>query len=136
MYVCYRFFFTLLTLLTFPPLIFFRIKSPRSPKAYFLTDAKPTCFSGYHIREKSKQVMTLLVDEELLRREREAACRTRQRTSHSMTFPKRLPGTANTPAVCASAHTPEIPALERKRKLLKVARQRNTSTYNERWPRM
>ncbi|XP_045321859.1 ENTH domain-containing protein 1 isoform X3 [Leopardus geoffroyi] len=50
---------------------------------------------GYHIREKSKQVMTLLVDEELLRREREAACRTRQRTSHSMTFPKRLPENAS-----------------------------------------
>ncbi|XP_058597198.1 ENTH domain-containing protein 1 isoform X2 [Neofelis nebulosa] len=50
---------------------------------------------GYHIREKSKQVMTLLVDEELLHREREAACRTRQRTSHSMTFPKRLPENAS-----------------------------------------
>ncbi|XP_053750672.1 ENTH domain-containing protein 1 isoform X2 [Panthera pardus] len=86
---------------------------------------------GYHIREKSKQVMTLLVDEELLHREREAACRTRQRTSHSMTFPKRLPGTANTPAVCASAHTPEIPASERKRKLLKVARQRNTKNASK-----
>ncbi|XP_047721362.1 ENTH domain-containing protein 1 isoform X3 [Prionailurus viverrinus] len=50
---------------------------------------------GYHIREKSKQVMTLLVDEELLHREREAACRTRQRTSHSVTFPKRLPENAS-----------------------------------------
>ncbi|XP_044918333.1 ENTH domain-containing protein 1 isoform X3 [Felis catus] len=50
---------------------------------------------GYHIWEKSKQVMTLLVDEELLRREREAACRTRQRTSHSVTFPKRLPENAS-----------------------------------------
>ncbi|XP_073738850.1 ENTH domain-containing protein 1 isoform X2 [Callorhinus ursinus] len=76
---------------------------------------------GYYIREKSKQVITLLMDEQLLRREREVACRTRQRTSYSMTFPKRLPGTANSPTACASAHTPETPASEKKRKLLKVA---------------
>ncbi|KAM9683741.1 ENTH domain-containing protein 1 [Dama dama] len=51
---------------------------------------------GYYIREKSKQVITLLMDEQLLHREREVACRTRRRTSYSMTFPKRLPGTENT----------------------------------------
>uniref|UniRef100_A0A673UBY7 ENTH domain containing 1 n=1 Tax=Suricata suricatta TaxID=37032 RepID=A0A673UBY7_SURSU len=71
-------------------------------------------FPGYYIREKSKQVLTLLVDEQLLRREREVACRTRQRTSYSMTFPERLPGTAASPAARASAHTPEAPASEKK----------------------
>ncbi|KAF5913888.1 hypothetical protein HPG69_018772 [Diceros bicornis minor] len=50
---------------------------------------------GYYIREKSKQVITLLMDEQLLHKEREVACRTRQRTCYSMTFPKRLPGTEN-----------------------------------------
>ncbi|XP_022374556.1 ENTH domain-containing protein 1 [Enhydra lutris kenyoni] len=80
---------------------------------------------GYYIREKSKQVITLLMDEQLLHREREVACRTRRRTSYSMTFPKRLPGTANSPTACASAHTPETPASEKKHKLLKVARLRN-----------
>ncbi|XP_046502535.1 ENTH domain-containing protein 1 isoform X2 [Equus quagga] len=77
---------------------------------------------GYYIREKSKQVITLLMDEQLLHKEREIACRTRRRTSYSMTFPKRVPGTGNSPTACASAPTPEIPASERKHKLLKVAR--------------
>uniref|UniRef100_F1SRA0 ENTH domain containing 1 n=1 Tax=Sus scrofa TaxID=9823 RepID=F1SRA0_PIG len=58
---------------------------------------------GYYIREKSKQVITLLMDEQLLHREREVACRTRRRTSYSMTLPKRLPGTGNSPTACASA---------------------------------
>ncbi|KAM6162608.1 ENTH domain-containing protein 1 [Erethizon dorsatum] len=77
---------------------------------------------GYYIREKSKQVITLLMDEQLLCKEREVACRARQRTSYSMTFPKRIPGTGNSPTACASAPTPEIPASEKKHKLLKVAR--------------
>ncbi|XP_058424300.1 ENTH domain-containing protein 1 [Diceros bicornis minor] len=80
---------------------------------------------GYYIREKSKQVITLLMDEQLLHKEREVACRTRQRTCYSMTFPKRLPGTGNSPTACASAPTPEIPASEKKHKLLKVSRLRN-----------
>ncbi|XP_061062050.1 ENTH domain-containing protein 1 [Eubalaena glacialis] len=80
---------------------------------------------GYYIREKSKQVIMLLTDEQLLHREREVACRTRRRTSYSMTFPKRLPGTGNSPTACASAPTPEIPASQKKRKLLKVARLHN-----------
>ncbi|XP_021114630.1 ENTH domain-containing protein 1 isoform X2 [Heterocephalus glaber] len=50
---------------------------------------------GYYIREKSKQVITLLMDEQLLYKEREVACRTRWRTSYSMTFSKRLPDTEN-----------------------------------------
>ncbi|XP_036157756.1 ENTH domain-containing protein 1 [Myotis myotis] len=51
---------------------------------------------GYHIREKSKQVITLLMDEQLLHKEREVACRTRRRSSYSMAFSKRLPHTENT----------------------------------------
>ncbi|XP_005379362.1 PREDICTED: ENTH domain-containing protein 1 isoform X1 [Chinchilla lanigera] len=80
---------------------------------------------GYYIREKSKQVITLLMDEQLLYKEREVACRTRRRTSYSMTFPKRIPSTGNSPTACASDPTPEIPASEKKYKLLKVARLRN-----------
>ncbi|KAM5175085.1 LOW QUALITY PROTEIN: ENTH domain-containing protein 1 [Callospermophilus lateralis] len=56
---------------------------------------------GYHIREKSKQVITLLMDEQMLYKEREVACRTRRRTSYSMTFPKRLPSTGNSPTAKA-----------------------------------
>nr|KAF6494713.1 ENTH domain containing 1 [Rousettus aegyptiacus] len=94
---------------------------------YFLTPygsllRKVILLTSYHIREKSKQVITLLMDEQLLHKEREVACRTRRRTSHSMTFPKRLPGTGNSPTACASAPTPETPASEKKQKLLKVAR--------------
>ncbi|CAI9165950.1 unnamed protein product [Rangifer tarandus platyrhynchus] len=80
---------------------------------------------GYYIREKSKQVITLLMDEQLLHREREVACRTRRRTSYSVTFPERLPGMGNSPTVCASAPTPEIPVSEKKNKLLNVARLHN-----------
>ncbi|KAM4838342.1 LOW QUALITY PROTEIN: ENTH domain-containing protein 1 [Urocitellus parryii] len=56
---------------------------------------------GYHIREKSKQVITLLMDEQMLFKEREVACQTRRRTSYSMTFPKRLPSTGNSPTAKA-----------------------------------
>ncbi|XP_010610894.1 ENTH domain-containing protein 1 isoform X4 [Fukomys damarensis] len=80
---------------------------------------------GYYIREKSKQVITLLMDEQLLYKEREVTCRTRRCTSYSMTLPKRLPGTGNSPTACASAPTPEIPASEKKHKFLKVSRLHN-----------
>ncbi|XP_074077182.1 ENTH domain-containing protein 1-like [Macrotis lagotis] len=53
---------------------------------------------GYYVREKSKQIITLLLDDQLLHKEREVACRTRRRTSYSMTFPKRLPGACHSPA--------------------------------------
>ncbi|XP_004634756.1 ENTH domain-containing protein 1 [Octodon degus] len=76
---------------------------------------------GHYIREKSKQVITLLMDEQLLCKEREVACRTRRRTSYSMTFPKRIPGTGNSPTACASAPTPEISASEKSQKLHKIA---------------
>ncbi|KAL1767216.1 hypothetical protein HispidOSU_006247 [Sigmodon hispidus] len=45
---------------------------------------------GRYIREKSKQVITLLMDEQLLFKERKVASWTRQRTSYSMTFPSRV----------------------------------------------
>ncbi|ELW64454.1 ENTH domain-containing protein 1 [Tupaia chinensis] len=80
---------------------------------------------GHYIREKSKQVITLLMDEQLLYKEREVACRTRRRTSYSMTFPKRLPGTGNSLTACASAPTQEIPDSEKKQTLLKVVRLRS-----------
>ncbi|XP_075408735.1 ENTH domain-containing protein 1 [Tenrec ecaudatus] len=80
---------------------------------------------GYYIREKSKQVISLLMDEQLLYKERAVACRTRRRTSYSMAFPQNLPATGNSPTSCASAPTPETPAFQSKRKLLKVARLRH-----------
>ncbi|XP_008072315.1 ENTH domain-containing protein 1 [Carlito syrichta] len=80
---------------------------------------------GYYIREKCKQVITLLMDEQLLNNERKVAYRTRQRTSYSVTSAKKLPGTGSSPTACASAPTPEIPASDKKHKLLKVARLRN-----------
>ncbi|XP_069855691.1 ENTH domain-containing protein 1 isoform X2 [Dipodomys merriami] len=52
---------------------------------------------GHYIRQKSKQVITLLMDNQLLYNEREVACRTRLRTSYSMAFSKRLLGTENAP---------------------------------------
>ncbi|XP_007102391.2 ENTH domain-containing protein 1 [Physeter macrocephalus] len=80
---------------------------------------------GYYIREKSKQVITLLTDGQLLHREREVACRTRRRTSYSLTFPKKVPGTGNSPTARVFAPAQEIPASEKKHKLLKVARLHN-----------
>ncbi|XP_062057860.1 ENTH domain-containing protein 1 [Lepus europaeus] len=75
---------------------------------------------GYYIREKSKQLMALLMDEQLLYKEREVARRTRRRTC-STAFPKRLPGAGNSPTACASAPTPENPASEKKHKRPKIA---------------
>ncbi|GAB1299613.1 ENTH domain-containing 1 [Apodemus speciosus] len=62
---------------------------------------------GRYIRERSKQVITLLMDEQLLYKEREVATWTRQRTSYSMSFPSRLPASGSSPTACASALTPE-----------------------------
>ncbi|KAM5289147.1 ENTH domain-containing protein 1 [Ctenodactylus gundi] len=76
---------------------------------------------GYYIREKSKQVITLLMNKQLLYKARKVAYRTRRRTSCSLLFPKRLPATGNSPAARASALTPETPASEKERKLLKVS---------------
>ncbi|XP_031205656.1 ENTH domain-containing protein 1 isoform X2 [Mastomys coucha] len=58
---------------------------------------------GHYIRERSRQVITLLMDEQLLYKEREVAMLTRQRTSYSMSLPGRLPATGNSPAECECA---------------------------------
>ncbi|EAW60352.1 hypothetical protein FLJ25421, isoform CRA_a [Homo sapiens] len=79
----------------------------------------------YYIREKSKQVITLLMDEPLLCKEREVACRTRQRTSHSILFSKRQLGSSNSLTACTSAPTPDISASEKKYKLPKFGRLHN-----------
>ncbi|XP_058529431.1 ENTH domain-containing protein 1 [Ochotona princeps] len=80
---------------------------------------------GYYIREKSKQLMTLLMDEQLLHREREVASRTRRRTSCSIALPKKLPSAGNSPTACASAPMPENPASQKKQKLPKKTRLRS-----------
>uniref|UniRef100_G3WFA7 ENTH domain containing 1 n=1 Tax=Sarcophilus harrisii TaxID=9305 RepID=G3WFA7_SARHA len=78
---------------------------------------------GYYIREKSKQIITLLMDEQLLHKEREVACWTRRRTSYSMTFPKRLPGAGHSPTHLPSPNmASDPPASENTRKLLKISR--------------
>ncbi|KAM5336263.1 ENTH domain-containing protein 1 [Glossophaga mutica] len=79
---------------------------------------------GYYIREKSKQVISLLIDEQLLHKEREVPCRTRQRSSYPVTCSERLPGTGNSPTAWASDPTPEVPASEKKCKLLKFSKLR------------
>ncbi|XP_054399461.2 ENTH domain-containing protein 1 isoform X2 [Pongo abelii] len=82
---------------------------------------------GYYIREKSKQVITLLMDEQLLCKEREVACRTRQRTSYSILFSKRPLGSSNSLTACTSAPIPDISASEKKYKLPKFGRLHNKS---------
>lgn len=94
-------------------------------------------FSGYHIQEKSKQVITLLLGEQLLHKEREVACQTKWRTFYCMPFPERLPGTGNSPIDCALAPTPEVPASEKRHKLLKVVKLcKKKNVYDEYWPKM
>nr|XP_007974044.2 ENTH domain-containing protein 1 [Chlorocebus sabaeus] len=80
---------------------------------------------GYYVREKSKQVITLLMDEQLLCKEREVACRTRQRTSYSMLFSKRPLGSSSSLTACTSAPTSDISASEKKWKLPKFGRLHN-----------
>ncbi|XP_045691034.1 ENTH domain-containing protein 1 [Phyllostomus hastatus] len=94
---------------------------------------------GYYIREKSKQVVSLLMDEQLLQKERETACRTRRRSSYPVALSERLPGAGHPPTAWASDPSPEVPASEKKCKLLKVSRLRkkkNTpkaESKQERW---
>nr|XP_015853277.2 ENTH domain-containing protein 1 isoform X2 [Peromyscus maniculatus bairdii] len=80
---------------------------------------------GRYIRERSKQIITLLMDEQLLFKEREVASWTRQRISYSMTFPNRLPAAGNSPAACASVLIPESLTSEKKHSLLTIASLRN-----------
>ncbi|KAH0518896.1 ENTH domain-containing protein 1 [Microtus ochrogaster] len=85
---------------------------------------------GRYIREKSKQVITLLMDEQLLFKEREVASWTRHRTSYCMMFPTRLPAPGNSPAACASVFIPENLPSEKKHSLLTIAslhNKKNTS---------
>ncbi|XP_021496017.1 ENTH domain-containing protein 1 [Meriones unguiculatus] len=69
---------------------------------------------GRYIREKSKQVITLLMDEQLLYKEREVATWTRQRTSYSMTFPRRLAVAGNAQPVCSTVLISESLTTEKK----------------------
>ncbi|XP_054962044.2 ENTH domain-containing protein 1 isoform X6 [Pan paniscus] len=92
---------------------------------YSLSRFSSNEITGYYIREKSKQVITLLMDEPLLCKEREVACRTRQRTSHSILFSKRQLGSSNSLTACTSAPTPDISASEKKYKLPKFGRLHN-----------
>uniref|UniRef100_A0A8C6ICJ7 ENTH domain containing 1 n=1 Tax=Mus spicilegus TaxID=10103 RepID=A0A8C6ICJ7_MUSSI len=69
---------------------------------------------GHYIRERSKQVITLLMDEQLLHKEREVATWTRQRTSYSMSFPSRLSAMGTSPTVCTSVLIPESLTSEKK----------------------
>ncbi|KAM7317282.1 hypothetical protein ACRRTK_023584 [Alexandromys fortis] len=80
---------------------------------------------GRYIREKSKQVITLLMDEQLLFKEREVASWTRQRTSCCMMLPTGLPSPGNLPAACASVLIPENLPSEKKHSLLTIASLRN-----------
>ncbi|XP_059103579.1 ENTH domain-containing protein 1 [Peromyscus eremicus] len=80
---------------------------------------------GHYIRERSKQIITLLMDEQLLFKEREVASWTRQRISYSMTFPNRLPAAGNSPAACASVLIPESLTSEKKHSLLTITSLRN-----------
>lgn len=83
--------------------IFFRIKLIIVLISFSTFKQTLRCFSGHYIRERSRQVITLLMDEQLLYKEREVAMWTRQRTSYSMSFPGRLPATGNSPAECECA---------------------------------
>ncbi|XP_054326070.1 ENTH domain-containing protein 1 isoform X5 [Pongo pygmaeus] len=65
------------------------------------------------------------MDEQLLCKEREVACRTRQRTSYSILFSKRPLGSSNSLTACTSAPIPDISASEKKYKLPKFGRLHN-----------
>ncbi|XP_060100412.1 ENTH domain-containing protein 1 [Heteronotia binoei] len=67
---------------------------------------------GFYIREKSKQVIALLTDEQQLHNEREIARRTRQRTSYAMLFPKKTSSKSCLSAIPASDLISEFPPSE------------------------
>uniref|UniRef100_A0ABM5GF12 ENTH domain-containing protein 1 isoform X1 n=1 Tax=Pogona vitticeps TaxID=103695 RepID=A0ABM5GF12_9SAUR len=71
---------------------------------------------GFHVREKAKQVLALLKDEQLLHNEREIAHRTRRRTSYAMLFPQKPSAKAYAPTMAASDPTSEfVPLVEKVR---------------------
>ncbi|XP_061495175.1 ENTH domain-containing protein 1 [Rhineura floridana] len=67
---------------------------------------------GYHVREKAKQVIVLLKDEQLLHNEREIARRTRRRTSYAMLSPTKASGKAYFLSAPASDPISEFPPSE------------------------
>ncbi|XP_019400508.1 PREDICTED: ENTH domain-containing protein 1 [Crocodylus porosus] len=67
---------------------------------------------GYHVREKSKQLIALLTDEQLLHNEREVARRTRRRTSYAMLVPKDATTKDYSPTMSVSEPISEPPGSE------------------------
>lgn len=67
---------------------------------------------GHCVREKSKQVIALLTDEQLLHNEREVARRTRRRTSYAMLSPEKASGKTYSPTPPASDPIAEFPPSE------------------------
>ncbi|XP_062990630.1 ENTH domain-containing protein 1 [Elgaria multicarinata webbii] len=67
---------------------------------------------GFHVREKAKQVLALLKDEQLLHNEREIARRTRRRTSYAMLSPQKVPSKAYLPTMPVSDPISEFPPSE------------------------
>ncbi|XP_028603114.1 ENTH domain-containing protein 1 isoform X1 [Podarcis muralis] len=67
---------------------------------------------GYHVREKAKQVLVLLKDDQLLYNEREIARRTRRRTSYAMLSPTTVTEKAYFPSMPISDPVSEFPPSE------------------------
>ncbi|XP_006264087.2 ENTH domain-containing protein 1 [Alligator mississippiensis] len=67
---------------------------------------------GYHVREKSKRLIALLTDEQLLHNECEVARRTRRRTSYAVLVPKDATTKDYSPTMSASEPISEPPDSE------------------------
>ncbi|XP_007420077.3 ENTH domain-containing protein 1 [Python bivittatus] len=76
---------------------------------------------GFHVREKAKQVLALLKDEQLLHNEREIARRTRRRTSYAMLFSQKPSDKAYVPTMLGSDPISELPPSENVQHLLPKA---------------
>ncbi|XP_063164898.1 ENTH domain-containing protein 1 [Candoia aspera] len=76
---------------------------------------------GFHVREKAKQVLALLKDEQLLHNEREIARRTRRRTSYAMLFSHKPSGKTYVPTMPGSDPLSELPPSENIQHLLPKA---------------
>lgn len=68
--------------------------------------------TGYHVREKSKRLIALLTDEQLLHNECEVARRTRRRTSYAVLVPKDATTKDYSPTMSASEPISEPPDSE------------------------
>ncbi|KAM3832990.1 ENTH domain-containing protein 1 [Vipera latastei] len=73
---------------------------------------------GFHVREKAKQVLAILKDEQLMHNEREIARRTRRRISHAMLFSQKPSNEAYVPATFCSDPISELPPSENVQHLL------------------